>query len=113
MPDIQVYLAGLFYEKEFDPSYPALWDIREAVFPDVTQDQVKNLAYFLRDHWTSRHQRRMAIVAAGDFLFGLSRMLEQFTGPTATGKFRTFRDISLAMEWLEGRETAAPLPVAE
>ena len=113
LSDIQAFLAQLFYAEDFDPAYPALWDVREAVFPTVSQIEVRELAYFLRDHWAAKYQRRMAVVAAGDFLFGLSRMLEQFTGPAAHEKFKTFRELPPAIEWLKGQPTTAPYPARD
>ena len=111
--DIKSYLEGLFLAAEFDPTIPAVWDVREAVFSDVTPSEVRDLACFLHQHWTAKYQRKMAVVASADFHFGLSRMLEQFTGPSAQGKFRTFRDLPPALEWIGGQATAAPHPAQE
>lgn len=111
--DIKTYLEGLFLAEGFDPTIPAVWDVRETVFSNVTPDEVKELAYFLRDHWSAKYQRKMAVVTAGDFHFGLSRMLEQYTGPSAHGKFRTFRDLPSAVDWIEGAATAPPYPANE
>ena len=111
--DIKHYLQDLFPAEGFDPTIPAVWDVRETIFSGITQDEVKDLAYFLRDHWAAKYQRKMAVVTAGDFHFGLSRMLEQFTGPSAEGKFRTFRDLPPALEWIGGQATAVPNPANE
>lgn len=112
--DIKSYLEVLFLAEGFDPTIPAVWDVRETVFPNVTQDEVRDLAYFLRDHWAAKYKRKMAVIASADFHFGMSRMLEQFTGPSAHGKFRTFRDMASAVDWIEEKSsTTAPLPASE
>lgn len=110
LPEIKSFLVTLYTSKEFDHDFHSLWDMREAVFPEVTPDDIKELAYFVRVRWAEKHQRKTAVVISGDFHFGLSRMLEQFIGPSALGKFKTFRDPQQAVDWLEGKDTIAPHP---
>lgn len=113
LPEIKAFLVTLYTSEEFNHDLQSLWDMREAVFPEVAPDDIKELAYFVRARWAGKHQRKTAVVIAGDFHFGLSRMLEQFIGPLAHGKFKTFRDPQTANEWLESKNTASPQPTSE
>ncbi len=112
LPDIQTFIKKLYRLGDFEPAYHALWDVREAIFPAVAPGEVKELACFLRGNWNEKQQRKTAVVVSGDFHFGLSRMLEQFVGPHADGRFRTFRDFQAAVDWIEGKATVSPLPTS-
>jgi hypothetical protein len=109
-PEIKNFLGALFLSGGFDPNIHALWDLREADFSSVSQADIKEMACFARVNWAEKHRRKIALVISGDFRFGLSRMFEQFIGPPADGKIRTFRDLQLAFDWIEGKGTAAPHP---
>ena len=113
LSDIQAFLGKLYQADDFDPALPILWDVREAVFPEVSPIEVKELAYFVRANWSEKHRRKAAVLVTGDLHFGLSRMLEQFVGLFAQGRLRTFRDPRAAIEWIEGKTSSAPFPVIE
>lgn len=103
LPEIKGFLASLYNSVEFDPNSHALWDVREATFPEVTPVEIKELAYFARINWAEKHQRKTALVISSDFHFGLSRMFEQFIGPPAHGKIKTFRNLQAALDWIEDK----------
>lgn len=107
LADIKTFLEALYGAEGFDPGIHALWDLREAQFPGVAPADIKDLAFFARVNWAEKHQRKTAVVISVDFHFGLSRMLEQFIGPAAVGRFRTFRDLQLAFDWIDGKEGGA------
>lgn len=109
LPQIKTFLAKLYETDGFEPTCHVLWDLREAGFPEVTPVEIKDLAYFVRVHWADKYARKTAIVVSGDYHFGLSRMFEQFIGPSAQGRIRTFRELPPALDWLEGKATASPL----
>ena len=100
LADIKTFLATLYLSEKFDPNLHAVWDVRAAVFREAGPSDIKDLAYFARVNWAEKHRRRTAVVVAGDFNFGLSRMLEQYVGPCALGRFKTFRDPQTAVDWL-------------
>jgi len=109
LQEIKTFLDALYGSVGFDPTIPSLWDVREASFPDVTSVEIKDLAYFVRVHWAEKHKRKMAVVISGDLQFGLSRMFEQFIGPQAQGKIKTFRELQVALDWIADKDTAASL----
>ena len=102
------FLATLYGSAEFDPGFHSLWDLREAVLLEVSALEIRELASFLRVNWAEKYSRKTAVVISGDYHFGLSRMLEQFIGPSGLGKIKTFRDLQGATDWIEGKVSAAP-----
>ena len=107
-PEIKNFLETLFLSGEFDPDIHSLWDMREAEFSSVSQAEIREMACFARVHWAEKHRYKIAVLITGDFRFGLSRMFEQFIGPSAYGKIRSFRDLQLALDWIEGKGTVVP-----
>jgi len=108
LSEIKNFLRILYLSEEFNPDLHVLWDVREAVFPEVGPADITDLAYFARVNWAEKHRRKTAVVVAGDFHFGLSRMLEQFIGPLADGRIKTFRDLPAAVDWLAPEPVGTP-----
>ena len=109
-PEIISFLKDLYHSTEFDPTLHSLWDATDAVFRDVTTAEIRVLANFVRVNWAEKYPPKTAIVISGDYHFGLSRMFEQFIGPSGHGKIRTFRDLPGATDWIQGKGSAAPQP---
>lgn len=103
LADIKTFLVGLYHSAEFDPEFHAVWDVREADFPEAAPGEIRDLAYFVRVNWAEKYRRKTAVVVFGDFHFGLARMFAQFIGPSADGKIRVFRDLREATDWIDGR----------
>ena len=108
--EVKDFLGSLYLSDEFDPTFHSLWDMREADFSSVSQADIKEMAHFARVNWAEKRRHRIAVVISGDFRFGLSRMFEQFIGPPAHGRIRSFRDLQLALDWIEGKGATAPHP---
>ena len=111
LSDIKTFLGTLYNSAEYDPEFHAVWDVREADFPEVTPSEIRDLAYFVRANWTGKYRRKAAVVVFGDFHFGLSRMFAQFVSPSAHGKIKVFRDLRGAADWIDGRIAATTHPI--
>lgn len=110
LPEIKTYLTTFYDSLGFNPLHHALWDVRGAAFPAVTQEEIKELASFVRIHWKEAYRRKVAVVVSADFHFGLSRMFEQFVGLSPHARIRTFREIEPALDWIKGKASVSPLP---
>ena len=103
-------LTAIYNAPEFDPKMNSLWDVREADFTAVTAPEIRALANFVRANWEEKKMQKAAIVVSGLFDFGITRMYEQILGPATAGKVVVFRNIRTALDWIEGRTTAANQP---
>ena len=90
-----------FEASDFDPSLNGLVDLREVRKLDVTSNGIWELAHVLRPADESGHARRVALVAASDFQFGMARMVATLlsTGGLTT-EYHAFRDMGEARAWL-------------
>lgn len=111
LSEIETFLGALYNSVEFDPKFHAVWDVREADFPDVTPGEIRELAYFVRANWVETCPRKTAVVVFGDFHFGLSRMFAQLVDPSIHGKIKVFRDLRGAGDWIDGRMAVTSHPM--
>jgi hypothetical protein len=74
-----------------------LWDLTQAHPGDLSADQIQAIAKLVG---SNLGQRRLAIVAPGDFVFAISRQLRAYTqGENIAHPLEVFRDRAAAMSW--------------
>ncbi len=84
----------------------SLWDAREAEISDISTSQIKNLADFVSGNWGMEGNKKTALVAVKDFLFGLARMYEKSIEFKTPSIVRVFHDYDEALTWL--KESSSP-----
>jgi len=86
-----------------------LWDFRNATLNGLYENQLREIAWDLRDYIRLRTGGKTAFVVADDIAFGIARMFEAFSESEGiTVEQRTFRDIEDAIIWL-----LAPVMITE
>lgn len=87
----------IVFDPEFNPDFDHLFDMTGVL--EVEEVLTSDLKKVSSVRVFSEKSRR-AVVAPGDFVFGLARMYEVFSGSTEEN-FSVFRNLDEAMEWLE------------
>jgi hypothetical protein len=101
VPELKAHLERYYQSEEYDPSFDALWDLREADFTEVKTEEVWDLAEMVSRYWGSQDQSRSALVVSRDVGFGLSRMYESILSTPQLSEVMVFRNIEEARLWLE------------
>ena len=104
LPQFQDALRELYVSPQFSPDMNALWDIRQADFSKVTQNDVRSLMQVVATHWGKDGKCRAAIVVAGMAEYGICRMYESQFGHAAPCKIKVFLDMELAWKWFGASE---------
>ena len=87
----------ILFDPEFDPDFDHLFDMSGvSEVEDISTTELRKVSSVRVFSDLSRR----AVVAPGDFEFGLSRMYEVFSRSTEEN-FSVFRTLDEAMEWLE------------
>jgi hypothetical protein len=86
-----------------------LWDFRNANINGLHANQLREIAWDLRDYMRLRAGGKTAFVVSDDIAFGIARMFEAFAESECVAvEQRTFRDIEDAIIWL-----LAPILITE
>ncbi|MEM1230350.1 MAG: hypothetical protein AAGI15_07435 [Pseudomonadota bacterium] len=95
---VQDVVRALQEHPEYDPSYSALYDVRNVTMGEVTADKLQQLAYDVFDpSWTGT---KFAMVATDDDVFGMARVYAAVADGTVDQQRRAFRDYDAALAWL-------------
>mgnify|MGYP006310467065 FL=1 len=87
----------ILFDPDFDPDFDHLFDMSGvSEVEDISTTELRKVSSVRVFSDLSRR----AVVAPGDFEFGLSRMYEVFSRSTEEN-FSVFRTLDEAMEWLE------------
>lgn len=83
-----------------------VWDLRQATVPDITSDDVNQIAGMLKTLRADRKEGRTTLVSPKDAMYGLSRMLELLLDSLGDSRveMRVFRDFDEAIAWLDQKE---------
>ena len=88
-----------FYDQE--PTAQVLWDMSQSELAHVDAQMLSRFVQKAAALGTSRRGCRTAVIAPGDFQYGLGRMSEAFAEIENTPyKFRVFRSQENALRWL-------------
>ncbi len=83
---------------EYDPTYSALYDVRNVTMDAVTANNLQQLAYDVFDpSWSGT---KWAAVATDDDVFGMARVYAAVADGTVDQQRRVFRDYDAALAWL-------------
>ncbi|MFC1530475.1 hypothetical protein ACFL6R_07160 [Gemmatimonadota bacterium] len=95
---------------DFDPTMPALWDIRRAT-GNLTGTQIRELAQSVGSLWREQRPPRIALLVASGLQYGLARMYEQYIDLTRKMEMRVFKVEEEALEWLTSSRSPPVPPV--
>ncbi len=93
--DFVLHLQALRDDPGFDPSYSQLYDLRDIIDAHISSGEMRTIATYRVFDKASRS----AVVAQADFIFGMSRMYELFSG-AEPDKLKVFRGMAEARRWL-------------
>jgi hypothetical protein len=108
LPQFEAALEMLAGDDSTPSDIPALWDLREADFQNVTAETWRGIIGVLKRH-PERSRALVAQVVSSEFAFGMMRMfqillgLESVHAERDTQAFRTYAD---AEAWLVERASA-------
>jgi hypothetical protein len=94
--ELLAHQKELLGDKDFDPSYPQLDDVRDADMDRITTGCIQTLA---KTSAASRQGTKRALVVRGDLAYGLARMLQALREGSRQ-EIRVFRDLDRALGWL-------------
>lgn len=95
--ELRGHQGELRRDERFASEFDHLLDLRGVTRFDVTTAEVREISRVR----VFGEGSRLAVVAASDVGFGLSRMYEAF-GELGEERYRVFRDMDSATEWLSG-----------
>jgi len=80
----------------------ALWDFTNARFTTITGSHIEKIITLTRKYVDLRKGGKSAILVARDFSYGMARMYDTRAKlKNSPVKYRVFRDMNEALEWLE------------
>jgi hypothetical protein len=91
-------LRELRARPDYDPSLPALWDLRDAEI-DVSAEEVRRLADVVAG--LGRLPVRTALVVSRPAAYGLARMYDQLVESKAFREGAVFYSLEEALAWLD------------
>lgn len=92
-------VQSLTEHQEYDPTYSALYDLRDVTMGAVTADQLQRLAFDVFDPgWNGT---KFAMVAEDDDVYGMARVYAAVADETGQQQRRAFRSMDAAMGWLK------------
>lgn len=94
--ELQDNRDAVIQDPRFDPSFNRFFDVREVTGVAGGSEMV--FRYSIDGIYTA--DSRGALLAQGDWLFGLARMYGSLTAPRHGGGLRIFRDLEPALAWL-------------
>lgn len=95
--------GSLLAEPDYDPNFDDLVDLRQVSRIEVTRDALARVISMYTPIDQLGLRTRLAIVAASDFTYGMSRMYELLRGDGVPEEVRVFRSYEEAVEWLSSR----------
>ena len=108
-PDtIRSELSDTLSDPDFDPTMPALWDIRKAT-GNLTGTQIRDLAQSVGTLWRDQRPPHIALLVASGLQYGLARMYEQYIDLTRKMEMRVFKVEEEALIWLTSSRSP-PVP---
>ncbi len=93
--------ANLVKQADFDPSLDDLADMREVTSMDVSATALRQIMGMFAPVDQLAIPTRLALVAASDLVFGMSRMYEMLRGDDVPEEIRVFRSHDEAITWLD------------
>lgn len=101
-----VNIKAMKNDKDLDPSYSELVDLRAVQSIEFSAEQIAEVARTRIFDATSRR----AIVAPVPLYFGMARMYEAHHTSGGPAVIRVFTELQEAVEWLDAGTTAEPGP---
>ncbi len=82
------------------PAVNVLWDLTNANIVNITAEQVRQIATLVGDKCENCLKSKAALVAIGEFEFGMARMYEIYLENKVSCKVEVFRGVEEALAWL-------------
>lgn len=98
-PDIVDYVGELAADPDYESGMSELIDLRGVTVYDVDSDGIRSVVATDRHHSPVLRVSRCALVSPEDFVYGMLRMYELYSGDTGT-EVAAFRSMEAATEWL-------------
>ena len=103
-------LSETISDPAFDPTMPALWDIRNAT-GNLSGSQIRELAGAVASLWRDQRPPRIALLVSSGLQYGLARMYEQYIDLTRKMEMSVFKAEEDALLWLTSSQSP-PVPPA-
>jgi hypothetical protein len=94
--------AALLSDPDYDATLNDLVDLRGVARLEISADAMRQLISMYRPVDKLGVRTRLAVVAASDVTFGMSRMYELLRGDEVPEEIRVFRSYDDAVAWLGG-----------
>ncbi|MFC1499842.1 STAS/SEC14 domain-containing protein [Candidatus Zixiibacteriota bacterium] len=110
MPDvISSELSETLSRPDFDPTIPALWDVRDAE-GSISAREIKALAQLVGGLWKDQEPPRVALVVAPGLQYGLARMYQQYADLARKIEIQVFKEEEEAVAWLTSSPSQTDSP---
>ncbi len=97
---VKALIQALTRHPDYQPTFNALYDLREVTMGPITADQLQRLAFDVFDPgWNGT---KFAMVASDDDVYGMARVYAAVADETGQQQRRAFRDYDAALRWLSG-----------
>jgi len=100
LKDILKKLKEIYSDPELVNLPNSLWDIREADLSSFTAEQIQTLSEFVAGTWGKDNNKKTAIAAGQDFIYGMSRMYAQTLEFKTSNTTMVFKEYDEALIWL-------------
>lgn len=98
--DITEYLKKIYSVSVSYSNMNVFWDLQEADFTSLTSKDVKFIMEHVSAHWGKNGENKAALVVAGDYEFGMTRMFQLMLEVETTSKVAVFKDRGAAEKWI-------------
>lgn len=98
--DVRHQLMTTLKHPAFSPAMNVLWDFTQTGHVSLSTEELQMIARYTEEHVAMRGGSfKLALVAEGDLIFGLSRMYMAMMGDTPI-KINVLRSVEAALNWL-------------
>ncbi len=95
---VKCLIEELTQHPDYQPSFNALYDLRQVTMGEVTADQLQRLAFDVFDPgWDGT---KFAMVAEDDDVYGMARVYAAVADETGRQQRRAFRSYDDAVRWV-------------
>ena len=113
MEGIQSYIADLMKPPCSEVKFNMLTDFRDVDMRGLSADDVRNVAWLVRQRLDEVLAVKHAVVVSQPLSFGFARMYQSLNDQVDPQDFKIFYDIDEAREWVCSGERGKGAPIAE
>ena len=98
--DLVTKLKEIYSDQELFNLPYSIWDISKADLSSFNAEQIQKLSEFVAGSWGKDSNKKTAIVAGQDFIYGMARMYAQTIEFKASSTTLVFHEYDEALTWL-------------